>query len=320
MHRVHYLIVWCFLTTALANLSLNDSGAIWQYTTSSLADTSSSECKSAYAQEIACPRHLVRLTGNPLPRNRPTVEELSAICTSKCKNSVEDYISNVEQQCKLPGDAAEETTDSQSGQFIEDYVWIAGNMLEYTWTQVCAKDRYGTTLESALDRAFLLTVTCCSNGGYCYLTKGYPNITNPDPAVDCMDLCTLQYYKNRHDYGPASTLYFARSELLEQTRQVLDSWHDEYLRMTECPGWRYETQENSQAAISSAVTAFPSTTTAADLGMATIVLSSIVGGAGSTAKPTSTPPASPNGASNRVFNSGRWLSLLVFWWIEKMNT
>ena len=320
MHRVHYLIVWCFLTTALANLSLNDSGAIWQYTTSSLADTTSSECKSAYAQEIACPRQLVRLTGNPLPRNRPTVEELSAICTSECKNSVEDYISNVEQQCKLPGDAAEETTDSQSGQFVKDYVWIVGDMLEYTWTQVCAKDRYGTTLGSALGRTFLLTVTYCSSGGYCYLTKGYPNITNPDPAVDCTDLCTLQYYKNRHDYGPAATHYFARSELLEQPRQVLDSWHDEYLRMTECPGWQYETQENSQAAISSAVTAFPSTTATPDLGMATIVLSSTVGGAGGTAKPTSTSTASPNGASNRMYSSECWLALLVFWWIKKMNT
>ena len=151
MYRAHCLIAWCFLTTALANLSLNHSGAIWQYTTSSLAETTSSECKSAYAKEISCPRQLVQLTGSPLPKNRPSAEGLSALCTSECKNSLKDYISNVEQQCNVQGDAAEETTDSQSGQYIEDYVPIVGNMLEYTWTQACAKDRYGIFLVSALD-------------------------------------------------------------------------------------------------------------------------------------------------------------------------
>lgn len=146
MYRVHCLIGCCFLTTALANLSLDQAGAIWQYTTSSLAGTTSAKCKGAYAEEVTCSRQLLQLTGRPSPENRPSAEDLSAICTSDCEESLEDYISAVEQQCKLPGDAAEETTDAPSGQSPADHVWIAGNMLKYTWTQACAKDRYGTTL------------------------------------------------------------------------------------------------------------------------------------------------------------------------------
>ncbi len=127
---------------ALANINLDTSSQDWQFISSSLADTTSQACKTAYNATIQYSRTLLAVVTNMRPNCNPTANDFGQVCRSSCKESLGDYVTIVGKACNLARDIAKETLEpGQGGSFTADHVWTVGNIIEYMYAQACALDR-----------------------------------------------------------------------------------------------------------------------------------------------------------------------------------
>jgi hypothetical protein len=133
------------LTTAF---TLNTKTPYWSYTTTSLANTTSKECKTAYSAEIACDPYLLSLVNaNKMRPYLPSMEEsnLTDTCTKTCRDSLAEYIQNVESACSSPEDGGGDAALKSVGvwgkmEFRNVPVATVGRVLEYTLMSACAVD------------------------------------------------------------------------------------------------------------------------------------------------------------------------------------
>ena len=93
-------------TTAL--FYLNTTGPNWNYPLSSLGDTTSPKCRAVYAQPINCHISLLAHVGGQKPNVRTREEQLNTICTVQCRNSLQNYVSDLGDACKATGDISKE--------------------------------------------------------------------------------------------------------------------------------------------------------------------------------------------------------------------
>lgn len=128
--------------------TLNTKTPYWSYTTTSLANTTSEECKAAYSAEIACNPYLLALVNaNEMRPYLPSMQKsnFTATCTKTCHDSLAQYIQNVESACSNPedGDAALKGVGVWGGmEFRNVPVVTVGRVLEYTLMSACAVDEY----------------------------------------------------------------------------------------------------------------------------------------------------------------------------------
>lgn len=145
MHLHLTLLPFLPLTTAF---TLNTKTPYWSYTTTSLANTTSEGCKTAYSAEIACDPYLLALvTANKMRPYLPSTEEsnFTDICTKTCHDSLAEYIQNVESACSSPEDGGGDAALKGVGvwgkmEFRNVPVATVGRVLEYTLMSACAVD------------------------------------------------------------------------------------------------------------------------------------------------------------------------------------
>lgn len=157
MHLHLTLLPLLPLTSAF---TLNTKTPYWSYTTTSLANTTSEECKTAYSAEIACNPYLLALVNaNEMRPYLPSMQKsnFTDTCTRTCHDSLAQYIQNVESTCSSPedGDAALKGVGVWGEmEFRSVPVVTVGRVLEYTLMSACAVDEY-VLLPSSLCPAYI---------------------------------------------------------------------------------------------------------------------------------------------------------------------
>ncbi|KAF9885323.1 hypothetical protein FE257_013040 [Aspergillus nanangensis] len=249
------------LTPLCHAFSLDTQTEFWNYTTTSLADTTSQKCKNAYSAQIDC---------DPL---------LAAL--------VKKYISNVEESCSYPKDAALAITDSSdSDLWNPDFktvpVETIANLVLYTLMRSCAKE----------------------DGENCYVTQSA--VYSPDYA--CKWDCATALYWNTHKY-PYYNWYFGMGEAvwIDDTTAIIpgnnilvQDWFDEdekgWKKIVEC-GLDYK---NGSAPFDIGITGLDKETTKPDK-MASKSTTTATSGS-STA--TTTPKQTTGGVSSSPTSTG----------------
>ncbi|KAF9891808.1 hypothetical protein FE257_003289 [Aspergillus nanangensis] len=159
--------------------SLDSSTKYWNYTTDSLASTTSKACKEAYGAEIACDEYLVQLVNAKEERfflENMEPANFTITCSTSCKSSLVDYIANVKKSCTESGDAAVEALGFLGKKGRKDVpVETIGSIFEYMLMRSCAKDE---------------------DGEFCYPSQSSVMPTD----FDCDWKCALAYYWNQHKY------------------------------------------------------------------------------------------------------------------------
>ncbi|KAG2417700.1 hypothetical protein HFD88_008919 [Aspergillus terreus] len=177
---MQYPLISVFILPALSHaFSLNTTTLYWNYTTSSLATTTSSKCKEAYSAEIDCDVYLVQLVNAGEQRyflDSMEPDNFTQTCTPTCQSSLSKYIANVKASCTQPGDAAVKSLGFLGKDGEENVpVQTIGSLFQYTLMQSCAKDE---------------------DGQFCYIQQS--SVLPAD--FDCDWVCALAYYWNNHQY------------------------------------------------------------------------------------------------------------------------
>ncbi|KAL4930961.1 uncharacterized protein BDV17DRAFT_29263 [Aspergillus undulatus] len=151
----------------------------WAYTTSSLANTTSTECKEAYSAEIACDDYIVAVVNANEDRHfLPSKEfsDMADMCTKTCRDSLTKYIQNVEEKCSESGDAALNGRGIYGEMELEDIpVETVGRILEYHLMRGCAEDETGEN---------------------CYINES----SSIPTEFKCSWTCAVAYRYNQHEY------------------------------------------------------------------------------------------------------------------------
>ncbi|KAJ5767137.1 uncharacterized protein N7511_004753 [Penicillium nucicola] len=179
------------LGQATATFSLDTSGPSWDYTTKDLADTTSQACKDAYSADIDCDDTLLKIVASMDPDFDPQSSDLQAMCTSTCKDSLSQYLKNVNTACSKDGDRA--GLASGNKYIYEAAVATAGEVFQYKYGQACAT----------------------SGSDYCYLT--YPSSEDwARTDFPCSDECAVKFFQNAHEQ-PGSGYFFSYFALGNQS-------------------------------------------------------------------------------------------------------
>lgn len=128
--------------------SLDTQTEFWNYTSSSLADTTSSKCKKAYSAQIDCDPLLADLVAASEERYMLPDYDMDMffdMCTATCHDSVKDYINNVQESCSYPEDAALAVEEGTSLSFVDpEFITVPvetiANLFLYTLMRSCAKE------------------------------------------------------------------------------------------------------------------------------------------------------------------------------------
>ncbi|KAL5343228.1 hypothetical protein BJX70DRAFT_354893 [Aspergillus crustosus] len=176
---MHPLAILPFFILPIHSFSLDTNTAYWGYTTTSLAESTSQQCKNAYSAEIVCDEYLLALVyahedRHYLPDMEPS--NFTDTCTSTCHSSLTKYIANVEDSCSESTDAALKGVGVWGGlDFKEIPVVTIGQILEYTLMRACAQDE---------------------DGKNCYITQSSTYPTKPS----CDWACGIAWWWNQHEY------------------------------------------------------------------------------------------------------------------------
>ncbi|KAE8351830.1 hypothetical protein BDV28DRAFT_149622 [Aspergillus coremiiformis] len=169
MYKIHTILAAALLSAVAQAFSLDTSTKHWNYTTNSLASTTSQKCKDAYSTEIACDEYLVQLVDADEERyflDDMEPENFTQTCTASCHSSLTKYIANVEMACTERGDAAVSSVGFLGKDGMENVpVQTVGHIFLYHLMRSCAKD---------------------------------DGVLPPD--FSCSWTCALAYYWNRHFY------------------------------------------------------------------------------------------------------------------------
>ncbi|KAL4889646.1 hypothetical protein BDV59DRAFT_186292 [Aspergillus ambiguus] len=184
LSKMHFQLLPSILLPTLSHaFSLSTISAHWNYTTNSLATTTSSRCQEAYSAKIDCNEYLVQLVNAGEERHfldSMEPQNFTRTCTSTCQSSLSDYIENVRSSCTEPGDAAVKSLGFLGQKGTENVpVQTVGLLFQYTLMRSCSKDEVGN---------------------FCYIQESSYLPTD----FDCDWVCALAYYWNRHEYPYSS--------------------------------------------------------------------------------------------------------------------
>ncbi|KAJ5238785.1 hypothetical protein N7468_003404 [Penicillium chermesinum] len=207
---LHLVALSAALGQAAASFSLNVSGPSWDYTTKDLADSTSQACKDAYSAAIDCDETLVKLVASLDPDFNPNAADLETTCTTKCSDSLAQYVKNVKAACDKDGDRA----GLADGNDLDYSAAVAtvGEVFQYYYGEACAKN----------------------GSNYCYLTYS----ESQDWAktdFPCTDECAVKFYENAHDQ-PGSGYFFSYFVLASQSSWWDGTFAGGYKTVEKCKG------------------------------------------------------------------------------------
>ncbi|MCJ1285013.1 hypothetical protein MMC26_004350 [Xylographa opegraphella] len=220
-------------TFTVATFSLNVSGPDWDYTSTSLTNTTSQACRDAYSASIECDPTLLGLVASMRPSFAPTAADLNATCTSTCKASLDAYVQNVTAVCSKPGDQAQESLGGACCQYTTQPVQLVGQIFQYHFASACSKD---------------------SEGDYCYLSASESDFAYP--ADVCSDECVAAFYQTAHDFT-ASGWEFDYYYLVSQSTWWIAQFSQGWTNLQSCQNGELPDPEATATEDWSYPTAYP---------------------------------------------------------------
>ena len=163
-----------FGTFTTASFDLNTQGPDWSYAAEKLASTTSQRCKDAYSASISCDYTLVGLVASMRPGFKPTESDLAKTFTDECKQALDKYTQNLEQECSSEGDRF--LVDKGSSDESSASIATIGYIFQYRFAQASKKN---------------------GSGQYCYTNHdSYPGARD----LSCSDECNIAFFQVAHDY------------------------------------------------------------------------------------------------------------------------
>ncbi|RHZ61451.1 uncharacterized protein CDV56_107315 [Aspergillus thermomutatus] len=298
---MHPLLPLLLAIVPVWTFSLNTPTKYWNYTTASLASTTSQECKDAYSAEIDCDDFLLALAVAKEDRWwLPDYDSamFDRACTATCQSSLSEYVANVEKTCNKASDAALKAKGwDDFGVKVFVPVVTVGHILQYTLMRSCTKD---------------------DDGSYCYI--GQSGVYYPE--CDCDWTCALAYFWVAHEY-PYDDYQFGvhmnsmddegnRLELVSSSVLIDDTqdWSDGWGTVEKCGWTKNDTLPLFNTGISKKAVEKQSTTnsTAAGSGM---VKSTGVSAATSASGTGANAPAQTGTGERIRMHVEKWMTLLI---------
>ncbi|KAK8139747.1 hypothetical protein PG984_000870 [Apiospora sp. TS-2023a] len=210
------LLVLLSIAPSLASaFGLNVSGPDWAYIADDqhLKSSTSAQCRQAYSAEIACPSTLLGIVASMRPGFKPSEKDYQGMCTTTCKDALENYVSGVRAACHLnAGDAAQLLTKATKPYEYKDLpVAIVGQLFQYHLAQSCRTD----VKTRPTDRFYTYR-----SGKFCEFSTEHAEV---DDDFECDDICSSTFFQNAHDY-PGSRYEFNYYSLVNESQW----WHDQY--------------------------------------------------------------------------------------------
>jgi hypothetical protein len=110
----------------------------WYYVDNHLAATTSQACLDAYNAAIDCDQTLLGLVSSESPNFNPGPADLTNVCTTTCKTSLDAWVANVNKTCTAAGDGALVETSTRPRPQVP--VGVIGEIFRYEYAWACSQN------------------------------------------------------------------------------------------------------------------------------------------------------------------------------------